>query len=666
MLDAKAVFDLLFPRTEVTDWWAGLDGEANRKKPGGRHLVDTLDAWLELERVHRSTARGLPRGQYFFSPSSQSCMDRRLDGVGVEEKVIDLSFGKLIDGALGRSLVWVLGGHPDDVAEAAAIGLCVVKPSSPPMSGEVANALVPAFVAARREKVHVVFVNGLTGERWPTQLGARDALPPWLSEIPEPKSWDLDAVSLADVDAVALELRPSKMTSKAFGRRAFFVAKDGPTGAKIAIASWPNHWQMLDVGLALRGRGYSAVKVFYSGTARLAPAMHGVEEKVATAMKSLFGVVLDWSSGITASPGDAAKTMDGSRNGVQASPSMRSRFLGCMLGGAVGDALGAPVEFLGLREILARFGPDGLRDFAPAYGKLGAITDDTQMALFTAEGLLRAEVRGQQKGICHPPSVVRHAYLRWLQTQGSTAPCSFCEQPPDGWLATHRELWSRRGPGKTCLSALETGKFGTIAEPLNDSKGCGAIMRIAPVGLVANDPYELGMEVGALTHGHVTGYLAAAYFADVIGHLVRGAELRAAIDLARAKLEENHCADETLMAIDRAVALAEKGPSAQAVESLGAGWIAEEALAISLYAALAARTFEEGLVLAVNHSGDSDSTGALTGNLLGTMLGIEAVPARWLDLLELRAVVEEVALDLALLREGSLDTERLWTKYPGW
>jgi ADP-ribosylglycohydrolase len=86
---------------------------------------------------------------------------------------------------------------------------------------------------------------------------------------------------------------------------------------------------------------------------------------------------------------------------AQKSPSIskRERFIGCLLCGAVGDALGAPVEFMKRAEILQAFGPTGIANYAPAYGGLGRITDDTQMTLFTAEGLLRAEVRGHLKGI---------------------------------------------------------------------------------------------------------------------------------------------------------------------------------------------------------------------------------------------------------------------------
>ena len=78
----------------------------------------------------------------------------------------------------------------------------------------------------------------------------------------------------------------------------------------------------------------------------------------------------------------------------------------------MGDALGAPVEFMSLAEIRGRFGPDGIQDYSPAYGRIGAITDDTQMTLFTAEGIIRAHNRALNKGICHPPSVVYYAYLR--------------------------------------------------------------------------------------------------------------------------------------------------------------------------------------------------------------------------------------------------------------
>ena len=158
---------------------------------------------------------------------------------------------------------------------------------------------------------------------------------------------------------------------------------------------------------------------------------------------------------------------------------IRNRFRGCLIGGAVGDALGAPVEFISHDEIVRCFGSQGIRDYVPAYGVLGAITDDTQMTLFTAEGLLRANVRERMRGLTTYSGVTDHSYLRWLETQGIKAPV---EIGRDGWLWKQEALHHRRAPGNTCLSALKSKKgFGDAAR--NDSKGCGGVMRVAPIGM---------------------------------------------------------------------------------------------------------------------------------------------------------------------------------------
>ena len=344
-------------------------------------------------------------------------------------------------------------------------------------------------------------------------------------------------------------------------------------------------------------------------------------------------------------------------------------FVGCLLGGAVGDALGAPVEFIALAEIRRRFGSGGIRGFSPAYGKLGAITDDTQMTLFTAEGLLRADNRFREKGIGHPPTMIHHAYLRWLETQG--------EQPRypyagvrDGWLLGLAALRDQRAPGTTCLSALRGGLMGTVAEPINGSKGCGGVMRIAPVGLASADPFDLGCEAAAITHGHPSGFLAAGFFAAVIGAIVDGADLGWAIAAATDTLRGRPGSSECQRAVDGATRLARSAPAtAESVERLGAGWIAEEALAIALFCALKAESFEQGVVLAVNHGGDSDSTGAMTGNLLGALWGRSAIPTAWLDALELRAEIETLAVDL-FRHFGAAEPlggdAADWARYPGW
>lgn len=342
------------------------------------------------------------------------------------------------------------------------------------------------------------------------------------------------------------------------------------------------------------------------------------------------------------------------------------KFAGCLLGGAVGDALGATIEFSSLADIRARFGAAGLKRYVSTgenrrreIRPKGRITDDTQMTMFTAD----AYARWATRGICNPTAVVLHAYIRWLHTQGMHSESQFFDKKDDGWLIGVEGLHSQRAPGSTCLSALGRGK------PVKSSKGCGGVMRVAPVGLFydAAEAFEMGCKVAGTTHGHPSGYLAAGYLAAVIANIVAGESVRTAIDGALSFLLSAPRHKECLSAINHAVQLAEDRsvrPSPETVERLGEGWVAEEALAISLYCALVARTnFRRGLLLAVNHSGDSDSTGAITGNILGACLGIAKIPAGWLSELELREEIEQLANDLATrFRKG-----RAWlTRYPPW
>ena len=334
----------------------------------------------------------------------------------------------------------------------------------------------------------------------------------------------------------------------------------------------------------------------------------------------------------------------------------RERFFGCLLGGAVGDALGAPVEFLSMAEIRRQFGKEGLRDYAPAYGRLGAITDDTQMTLFTAEGLIRAWVRGLTKGISSYEGVTGHAYVRWLRTQGENSRLSRkSEGENPGWLFKQKALHDRRAPGTTCLLALrKMGQAGELAK--NTSKGCGGVMRVAPAGLLGwrrqdthtpAETFDLGAELAHMTHGHPTGYLSAGVFAVLIRALAAGATLAEGLAMARRCLISHPGHAETLTALEAAEQLAASDvPSEEAIQRLGQGWVAEEALAIGVYCALVAKSFEDGVLLAVNHGGDSDSTGSIAGNLLGTKLGIHSIPEKWLSQLELRDVITELANDL--------------------
>ena len=367
----------------------------------------------------------------------------------------------------------------------------------------------------------------------------------------------------------------------------------------------------------------------------------------------------------TQSPSDCKET---------AGISTRDRLRGSLVAGAVGDALGAPVEFMRLVDIQRQFGPEGIGDYVRYHGKLGAITDDTQMTLFTAEGLLRAYVRGNLRGICCVTSVISHAYLRWLKTQGINPKPTIDET--NGLIAV-RALHSRRAPGNTCLSALQVMSSFTNEKAQNNSKGAGGIMRVAPVAMMfhgqpdqANTVFRLGKESAWITHGHPCGYYSAAAFAVILHALLCNEPLAVGIERAEHLLKPHPDADETRQALALGVELARLGtPPQEAIPKLGEAWVGEEALGIAVYCVLVADNLEQGIRLSVNHDGDSDTTGILVGQLLGAQYGEAAIPERWLAPLELREEISRLADDLHHHREWNLDEldydETIVQRYPG-
>ena len=366
--------------------------------------------------------------------------------------------------------------------------------------------------------------------------------------------------------------------------------------------------------------------------------------------------------------------------------SFASRVRGCLLGGAIGDALGGPVEFWDLDKIRRVCGPDGVREYlpeavagVPAYG---LITDDTQMTLFTVEGMIRASVR-QDRGLAFTVAVLHHAYDRWLDTQLQSGP----DGERDGWLINQRWLYSRRAPGNTCLTALQERRrgrrkidqFGGAAA--NESKGCGGVMRSAPFGLLPpwlarpDWQFRAAAEAAGYTHGHATGQLASGALAVLIAAIVRGADLPAAIAEVQSQLRAHDGAAEVHEAIQRATEAAELGPSPERMESLGGGWVAEEALAMAIYAALAypePSQVLDALALAVTHSGDSDSTGAICGNILGALHGETALPPKLAFEVEGRGTILTLADDFIYeftaggRLHGDYGPVTRWTqRYPG-
>lgn len=349
--------------------------------------------------------------------------------------------------------------------------------------------------------------------------------------------------------------------------------------------------------------------------------------------------------------------------------SMRSnKIKGCLIGGAVGDALGYPVEFMSIEQIRYKYGPSGITGYVGTQ-----ISDDTQMTLFTLDGLLYAKTFFPK--VWENRVIIRqcvfHAYQDWLLTQTREYPI------PDD-ISTYSqlihipEMFFRRAPGTTCINALNNGEMGTINNPLNDSKGCGGLMRVAPVALAlyntrlsTREIALIGADIAAITHGHELGYIPAAALVYILTELLKGQTLSQTLKEISPFLislfPESENLHKLLNLITQAQLLAEMNtPEDKAFEILGQGWVAEETLAIAIFCALKYHdNFEKGVLAAINHSGDSDSTASITGQILGTALGFGAIPHKYIDCLELKDIILELSYDL----ERDTPERNLITKY---
>lgn len=335
---------------------------------------------------------------------------------------------------------------------------------------------------------------------------------------------------------------------------------------------------------------------------------------------------------------------------------LQDKIRGSLIGGAIGDALGYPVEFMSHSDIVHKFGYSGITRYElnMESGK-ALISDDTQMTLFTALGLLNAK----SPGLPYSASICR-AYAEWYYTQIGKHSKRF----DDCWISRLPELNITRAPGCTCMSSLESITNGL--EPNNNSKGCGGIMRTAPVALFGDvdnrmtveNVIKLAAEAAEITHQHPLGWLPSALEAYIIYQLMENENPTA--DDFMAYIAEGYEAmgdiyPEQTMHIaslrqltDTALNLVDSPSSdVENINAIGEGWTGDEAFAIAIYCtAKYFNDFEKAMIAAVNHKGDSDSTGAVTGNLLGAAIGYDAIPKYFKDNLELHDVILHVADDL--------------------
>lgn len=338
---------------------------------------------------------------------------------------------------------------------------------------------------------------------------------------------------------------------------------------------------------------------------------------------------------------------------------------GSLIGGAIGDAFGYPVEFVNsFEEIRAKFGDEGIIEYDNSYPWLedylrhykALFSDDTQMTLYTAEGIIEATKNGRplMPTICN-------AYIAWYGPQiGKKVRINY-----DSKLAKIEELNQRRAPGNTCLSSLNLIYGGK--ELHNTSKGCGGIMRIAPIGifgathsLALEDTGRIAGEAAEITHQHIMSTFASATQAMIIQQCILTDEpmtvdvFKVLVEKALRKLPEMYPGHEALLddftkLIHKAIRLEDNLlQDWEIIENgLGGGWIAEETLAISIFSVLRhIDDFKGCMVCAVNHGGDSDSTGAVAGNIIGAIIGYEAIPDEFTKSLQLHNLIVNLADEL--------------------
>ena len=343
---------------------------------------------------------------------------------------------------------------------------------------------------------------------------------------------------------------------------------------------------------------------------------------------------------------------------------IKDRIRGSLIGGAIGDALGYPVEFIySFGEIQRRYGNRGITRLdteqwwmdEDSNGK-AVVSDDTQMTLFTACGLLNAKAENDP----FLPSICE-AYIEWLCTQTGKKKKGYDKC----WIRNVPELNVRRAPGNTCITSLNDILRGV--DPINNSKGCGGVMRIAPIPLYGatadrmdiQEACKLAADASELTHQHPLGYIPSALVAYVIYKLAQDEtpERETCKDYIRdglkliTELFPNHPEEVKQFANLIKTAILWSDISTDDVrtieDELGGGWVADEAAAIAIYCSLAHfDNFEQAMIAAVNHAGDSDSTGAITGNILGAAIGYEAIPQHFKKDVELHDVILHVADDL--------------------
>lgn len=337
----------------------------------------------------------------------------------------------------------------------------------------------------------------------------------------------------------------------------------------------------------------------------------------------------------------------------------RSAWQGCLLGLAVGDAMGYPVDKKTWDEISEMYGPNGLLGYDLANGSADN-TSYTQLASFVYNGLLLGAIRGNPEKY---GKFIALSLREWAKSQQywTAAEKTFC------WVAQVPEMRRRHCMDTSMLDALRRETLGTPENPVFRSVLPGALTAAVAVGLAAEPGKMTRQQVGryaaeavALTHGEPEAFLSGSFVAYAITEILQEPNAKLSdtflkvCDIIQQQYAEKYPqASVVTDGVKRAISLtkdAELSPLA-AMTLLGCT-TAAECVAGAVYAStIHMANFDEAMIVAVNHSGRSGCVASLTGAMMGARLGVEALPEFYLESLETTAVLSELAEDWTQVRQ---------------